>query len=306
MSAPVIRNAIEGDEAGISSLFSAVYGDRYVYPEVYLPSVIQRYHRDRIWHSAVALSDGNIVGHAALVTGEAGTVEAELALIAVHPAWRNQGVATTLARHLCDDARQTRRFDLLTIKQVSAHASSQRLALTLGFQTTGLLLDYVTSPFGGGGRETVILGCLALDPETQAAMRKQPVAGRGTRAVSLLGRGSVPAIALTDGRLDVSLYGVEMATLCEVANLPRQRLTHVSLPVGGPAREAMDWLEQHGFACAGMAPRGRGDWHWLMQRGFSPRKLDIRCPHAQRIYDGMCARSVSGDHVSEMVLKTEV
>ena len=82
-----IRAFQRQDGEGISALFRTVYGDRYVYPDIYMPSLIGwRNARDE-WHSAVAEQNGIIIGHAALWRHHADKQTAELAMFAVHPAW---------------------------------------------------------------------------------------------------------------------------------------------------------------------------------------------------------------------------
>ena len=95
-----IRAFQRQDGEGISALFRTVYGDRYVYPDIYMPSLIGwRNARDE-WHSAVAEQNGIIIGHAALWRHHADKQTAELAMFAVHPAFRNRGVATQLGEYL--------------------------------------------------------------------------------------------------------------------------------------------------------------------------------------------------------------
>ncbi len=134
------------DGEGISALFRTVYGDRYVYPDIYMPSLIGwRNARDE-WHSAIAEQNGIIIGHAALWRHHADKQTAELAMFAVHPAFRNRGVATQLGEYLRLAASRLG-LGTLTIKMVSSHPHSQRLAQRLGFYSTGLLRDYVPPPF---------------------------------------------------------------------------------------------------------------------------------------------------------------
>ena len=61
-----IRDFQADDAAGVSALFRAIYGEHYVYPDVYLPSMIRRHNTAGRWHSAVAVSGGRVLGHAAL------------------------------------------------------------------------------------------------------------------------------------------------------------------------------------------------------------------------------------------------
>ncbi|WP_239511145.1 GNAT family N-acetyltransferase [Klebsiella michiganensis] len=86
-----IRAFQRQDGEGISALFRTVYGDRYVYPDIYMPSLIGwRNARDE-WHSAIAEQNGIIIGHAALWRHHADKQTAELAMFAVHPRLQKPG-----------------------------------------------------------------------------------------------------------------------------------------------------------------------------------------------------------------------
>lgn len=75
----------------------------------------------------------------------------------VHPSTRGQNIATQLGMRLLIHA-QALGCHGVTIKQVTQHLYTQRMADRLGFCSTGLLLDYVPSPFGEPLPESIVIG----------------------------------------------------------------------------------------------------------------------------------------------------
>jgi GNAT superfamily N-acetyltransferase len=285
----LIRDFQHDDAERVSALFVAVYQQRYVYPEVYLPSLIRAAVEQRRWFCAVALAGERLVGHAALLLHYAQQGEAELAMNVVHPDWRGRGLSSALGRHLCAWARARGQLELLTIKQVCSHEQSQWLAQRLGFQTTGLLLDYVASPFAATGRESIVLGCLPLDGDLPPARRALELnAWFDVETTPPRAQGQA-RFRLHDGRLDIALASLDAQTLAEITALPRSRLIHLSLPLDRRTQTAVGILQQAGFASAGAMPDGQGRWRWMLQRGFRADALSLCCPRAQLLYRQMCA-----------------
>lgn len=157
------RYPIGTDAETISALFHTIYADRYAYPDVYLPNMIQQHNDSGRWTSAVAVFDNQVVGHSALMHDPQDESIAELALNVVHPGFRKLGIATFLGRVLLERAKE-QGLGMITCKQLSSTLNSHKLAQTLGFQNTGLLLDYVIAPSTEDCRETLVLGCLPLLP----------------------------------------------------------------------------------------------------------------------------------------------
>ncbi|WGG52635.1 GNAT family N-acetyltransferase [Rugamonas sp. DEMB1] len=289
-----IRDFAPSDAANVSALFRAVYGDRYVYPDVYLPSMIHHNNEQQLWQSSVACVDGAIVGHAVLWRHPDTPDCAELALNVVHPSARGLGIATILGRHLCQLAGK-QGLRCVTIKQVSSHGQSQRLAQTLGFHTVGLLLDYVASPFASTGRESIVLGCLPLQASPLPALSWPPACRDwiapmerhfGTQPAVPAAQGPAIVVASQEQRIEVSLNQPSAAHLSEVARMPTGRLIYVKLALDRRAPAAMQELHRAGFAYAGVAPRfGRG-WYGLMQRGYEEQELELCCPVSRALHQG--------------------
>jgi GNAT superfamily N-acetyltransferase len=172
-----LRSYRRSDAGAVSRLFREIYGDHYVQPHVYLPLMINQNHGDGRWHSLVAESGKKILGHATLCRN-AGSHTAELALSVVHPSTRGQNIATQLGIRLLIHA-QALGCHGVTIKQVTQHAYTQRMADRLGFCSSGLLLDYVPSPFGEALPESIVIGYTPID-----GYRRPLPACRGHKAVA--------------------------------------------------------------------------------------------------------------------------
>ncbi|MCX8959006.1 GNAT family N-acetyltransferase [Erwinia psidii] len=287
----VIRDFVADDADGISELFREVYGDRYVYSDLYMPTMIVWHNAQRHWHSAVAVENGCIIGHAALWMNEDAPC-AELAMFATHPKTRRRGVATRLGRHLRCEARK-QQLTMLTIKMVCSHPHSQRMAKNLGFDAIALLRDYVVSPFESGSLESVILGVLPLQP----CPVPQIVGMHGQHHwLSLLSArfgSTLPpctvqttsALEMTDigNRVEVTLYQPTNRITDEITRLPHSRLIYLRAQISTALAEALPMLYRAGYRDSGLMPDNRGGWFWLFQRGFRRQELQLCCPIAQML-----------------------
>ena len=292
-----LRDFRQEDGAAVSGLFRAVYGDHYVYPDVYLPHQIQQRNRTGQWQSAVAVAGELVVGHAALWFDAALPGQAEVALNVVHPSARGRRIATGLCRHLCANAR-AQGLTLITIKQVSTHQQTQHLARTLGFHTTALLLDYVTSPFGRPEPEHIVLGCLPLksrplpdldwpsswrawlEPVQAAFGRHSPPHPEGPCEMKLVKQGP---------RLELTLTCPKPRQLHEVVCLPAGQLIYLKLVACASALAGLDMLEHGGFRFCGLLPDHRDSWQLLLLRGHRRQAPAFACERANELYRLDCA-----------------
>ncbi|GLR09808.1 GNAT family N-acetyltransferase [Mixta theicola] len=286
----VVRDFKAGDAQNISMLFRVIYGERYVYPDVYQPNMICQRNTQGEWYSAVAELGGVIVGHAALLLHPGKGKMAELAMCVVDPAIRHRGVATALGKYLCKVAH-TLGLDTLTIKIVSSHPYTQRLAKALGFYSTALLRDYVPTPFEQAGRESVILGVLPLKPRPiplnlldyrhngWIALLAEKF---GAARLPAAGATVIPAVEFTasGGRLDVTLNNMTLKILKEIERQPFNELIHLRARIDVAFLSLLPWLYRAGYKDMGLAPAEEGQWFWLLQRGYNPRQLKLHCPIA--------------------------
>jgi len=287
----VIRNFLPDDADGISELFREVYGDRYVYSDLYVPTMIGWHNAQRHWQSAVAVKNGRIIGHAALWRDE-NAPSAELAMFATHPGGRHRGVATGLGMHLCCEARK-QQLTTLTIKMVCSHSYSQRIAEKLGFYTTALLRDYVVSPFKPDDRESVMLGVQALKPrpvpQIEEISERHPwlsvlgIQFGNTQTLPLIQTALPLDITDIGDRTEVTLYQTTHRVIDEIIRLPYSRLVYLRIRFNSTLADAIPTLYRAGFRDMGLTPDNKGGWFWLFQRGFRRQDLQLCCPTGQML-----------------------
>lgn len=300
-TAVVIRDFYPADAEDVSALFKQIYGDHYVYPEVYLPSLICERNANGAWRSAVAELDGKIVAHAALLIDQSAPDCAEIALTVASQSVVGRGVGVRVCRYLRDRAPQFG-VDMLTALLVTSHIQSQRMANPLGFSTTGLLFDYLPSPFSAGTRESYVISCLPLVAWPLPEITWPPgcrhwiapmVARYGIDRRPVQNDDAEPPPPLnvqSDGELiKLTLRDVSERTLEEVCDLPSQRrkLIRVSLADNLAPNLPSAWkrLSKAGYRHTGIMPISAGGWHWLMQSGPDKEQLPLHCSLARHIFE---------------------
>ncbi|AOJ72457.1 MULTISPECIES: GNAT family N-acetyltransferase [Burkholderia] len=288
----LVRDYQAADAEPVSALFRAVYGEHYVYPDVYLPSRIHAHNVSGRWRSAVAVRDGRLLGHATLWRDAARPGLAELALNVVHPDARGQRIASRLARHLHATAGRLG-VGMVTIKQVCSHPRSQHVALALGFRSTALLIDYVESPFGQAERESIVVGCLPLRAwplprldwpahwrawldSLRAAFGEAPPAPDSAASDFTLTRDGLRVVLETSRASE--------AQIAEIAALPARSLLDLSLPATAENVAHAPVLTRGGFRFGGLLPAANGGWRLLWLRGRGPRELHLCDRQGERLY----------------------
>ncbi|CDG15794.1 GNAT family N-acetyltransferase [Xenorhabdus doucetiae] len=297
-SAIQIRSYQSGDDKKISQLFREVYGDAYVYPDIYLPRLINGYQISGQWHSALAFHQGRLIGHAALVKDTVQGNQAELALIAVYPDFQGYGVAKSLGSYLCGYAKE-QGYNLLTIKQVCSHPKSQYIARNLGFYSTALMLDYVDSPFGLPKPESIVQGILPLKSlplpklnwprpwQNWVSRISQYVGEAPQNAQSAYQRAMIPepfAIKKSGRRLEITLYEVHSDFLSEVIDFPAGQLIYLKLPACEEALGLCPLLKKGGFRFAGLCPDTHDGWFLLWLRGYQLTPYQFHDTGTQHLY----------------------
>lgn len=296
MSQLIFRPFRASDAAAVSGLFRQVYGDHYVTPDVYLPKLITQHNNDGRWQSMLAVEGSQVLGHAALCRDKLPTESAELALSVVHPATRGQSIATRLGRELLEHPRAVAGRCIL-IKQVTHHPYTQRMAHTLGFHCTGLLPDYVPSPFAQTFAESIVVGvhlrsgrtCPLPDitwPDSCRAFMQHlgSVFGSG-QCVSVS-----PSLPLQlkqhHHRVDVVIERLNKRLLEQLIQLPVNWLISLRLALSACFAEDLQRLSTKGFVFTGLIPALDQDrWFALFHRGAGARSLDLHCPHMQQLHD---------------------
>ncbi|AOM41852.1 GNAT family N-acetyltransferase [Xenorhabdus hominickii] len=303
-----IRNYQSGDDKKISQLFREVYGDTYVYPDIYLPRLIDDYQITGRWYSALAFHQGQLIGHASLVKDTEQQNHAELALIAVYPDFQGKGVAKSLGSYLCHYAKE-QSYNLLTIKQVCSHPKSQFIARNLGFHSTALMLDYVESPFGLPEPESIVQGILPLKslplpklnwPQPwrnwvaqisqyvgEASRSEQPICHKTTCHQAICHQLSPPqpfTIKKYGRRLEIILNEIPAGFLSEVIDFPAGQLIYLKLPACEEALGLYSQLKKGGFRFAGLCPDSYDGWFLLWLRGYQLTQYQFYDSGTQNLY----------------------
>ncbi|VVM53141.1 GNAT family N-acetyltransferase [Pseudomonas fluorescens] len=302
-----LRSYRSTDAGAVSRLFREIYGDHYVQPHVYLPLMINQNHGDGSWHSLVAQSGKKILGHATLCRNP-GSPTAELALSVVHPSTRGQNIATQLGTRLLIHA-QALGCHGVTIKQVTQHPYTQRMADRLGFCSSGLLLDYCPSPFGEPLPESIVIGYTPIDgyrrplpalpwPQSCASFMEHLCGIYGTQDKETPWVGPQIHVEPCTGRYDVMLKKLDSSLLKQLQRLPAHWLISIRLRLANGFACAVESLTAMGFTFTGIAPNERcAGWLALFHRGYRPRSLELHCPHMQRLHDQ--AQSQIAAHAKE-------
>lgn len=136
-----VREADEGDVAGVRKLFFATYDEDYTYKDFYDEAALKRiiYGDDTLFLVAEDTSAGTLVGTASVLleVGAYSDLVGEFGRLVVHPARRNEGIG-----HKLMEARLERVRDRLHVGITEArvvHPYTQRIALKQGFAVVGFL-----------------------------------------------------------------------------------------------------------------------------------------------------------------------
>ncbi|MGE8177464.1 GNAT family N-acetyltransferase [Pseudomonas fluorescens] len=307
MSTIRFRRFRQADSAAVSALFRQVYGENYVQPDVYLPSMIGQHNADNRWHSMLALIDERIVGHAALCRDAHSLDHAEFALCLVHPQARGKNIATRLGRELL---RRASRLGLksVSIKQVTHHLYTQQMAQKLGFKNIGLLPDYVPSPFGESHEESVVIGYQMVKgharplpqlewPAACATFMGQLSASFGTRNDSPSQRSFPMQISQHHERVEVVLYQLDKSVLLQLEQLPAHWMISIKLDLSQHSPQSMRRLCAIDFVFTGLMPApAASGWYALFHRGAKPRPVSFYCPHMQQLHDTLLHRQAESPH----------
>lgn len=296
MTRLIVRAYRPCDANAVSRLFQEVYGDDYPQPDVYLPSMISRHNAEGHWQSMLAVDDAGVLGHAAL-RRDTHSNTAELALTVVHPSAQGQSLATCLSRELLRQAAALG-LENVSIKQVTHHPYTQRMAKKIGFHSTGLLPDYVPSPFVEPLRETMVMGCHIIEghtrplpdiswPESCRAFMQHLCSVFGTHQDT--SRLAMPLqIEQNQHRVDIVIQRLNKDLLDQLWRLPRHWLISARLELSRHFAQDLRSFSALGFAFTGLMPTpGDNGWFALFHRGVQSRPLNLNCPHMQQLHDDL-------------------
>lgn len=132
----VVRGFEPGDEEEICQLVYRNYANTYGSEFFYVPEKLLERNRDGVVVSSVALAEGRIVGHHALMREGRGPV-AETGAAVIHPDFKGLGIFNRLAEHTLAGARGLG-LTALYAHCVTVHPYSQKAAHTHGYRETAL------------------------------------------------------------------------------------------------------------------------------------------------------------------------
>jgi predicted N-acetyltransferase YhbS len=303
MERVTLRNFRNGDAKAVSRLFRKIYGDLYAQAHVYLPCMIERNHAQGHWHSRVAVTGDQVLGNATLLRAEYSPV-AELALSVVASETRGQNIATRLGRQLLIDAR-TLGCRGVTIKQVTCHPYTQRMAAGLGFHNTGWLPDGVPSPHDVSARESLVIGYLPIDghrrplpalawPDSCRDFMLQMCSVFGTQKKAAPWVGEPVHLEQRWDRYEGTFKALDSCLLKQLQELPAHWLISIRLRLAKEFDSALHALTTAGFVFTGLTPDERGaGWLALFHRGAKPPSLTLICPQMQRLHDDLQRKTAS-------------
>lgn len=297
MTRLIVRPYRPSDAHAVSRLFREVYGSHYVQPDVYLPNMISQHNTEGRWQSMLAVDNARVLGHAALCR-DIPSNTAELALSVVHPAAQGQNIATRLGQELLMQSGSLG-LKSVSIKQVTHHPYTQRMAERIGFYSTGLLPDYAPSPFAEPLPETIVMGCHMIDgrarplpdipwPENCRAFMQHLCSVFGTQQ----DKASRPAMPLQikqqQHRFDIVIQRLNRRLLEQISQLPRHWLISARLELSRHFARDMHSFLALGFAFTGLMPTPSDNgWFALFHRGVQSRSLNLHCARMQQLHDDL-------------------
>jgi hypothetical protein len=259
--------------------------------------MINQHNAEGRWKSMLAVDDVRVLGHAALCHDTPADTT-ELALSVVHPAAQGQSIATRLGRELLSRSGSMG-FKSVSIKQVTHHPYTQRMAANIGFHSTGLLPDYVPSPFAEPLPETIVMGCHVVEGHTHPLPDiPWPDSCRGfmQHLCSVFGThpDTTPLSSLPlqlkqhHKRFDMVIQRLTKRLLEQIRQLPRHWLISAKLQLSRHFAQDVRNLAALGFTFTGLMPTSNTHgWFALFHRGAQSRHLNLHCSHMQRLHDDL-------------------
>jgi N-acetylglutamate synthase-like GNAT family acetyltransferase len=197
-----IRAAGAEDAEGIARLLYENYHLSYVHPDFYRPRYLAGELTAGRLRSTIAVHDGHVIGHHAIMTAGDAT-SAETGAAVVHTAYRGLGIFGRMFPHTVDRARG---LGLATIygDAVTMHPFSQRAEHAHGYRACALMLGMVPAA-------VTMRSVEAGHPERRTAViRSYLLFDRAPRPVTLPDRYEAPLAALYDELLLERAPAVEM------------------------------------------------------------------------------------------------
>jgi GNAT superfamily N-acetyltransferase len=220
-----IRALTAEDADRLTACFERCYGDSYVVGFFYAPAEIRARMADGRVRSVVAVaSDGEIVGHMAMMRPHPEALTVELGNTIVDPRYRGCGLAARLGAALFEACRQGGYVGFHHYP-TTAHPIMQKLAVQAGGVETGVMLSYI--PAGTDYRD---LGGKSERGRLAVVVVYQPLAPAPARGVYLPAR-----------------FETLLRTLYARAGLERESLPSPIEPASGATRLQSHHDERRGL-----------------------------------------------------------
>jgi L-amino acid N-acyltransferase YncA len=144
-----IRTITTADADAVRTFFADIpERDRTFFREdVLAPDVVERWARDRYQQRSVALIDGAIAGHVAVIRGVGWSRHVGEIRLVVAPEHRRRGLGRLLAQRAVVDA-VGQGMTKLVVEVVAEQEATVAMFSSLGFEAEGLLKDHVRAASG--------------------------------------------------------------------------------------------------------------------------------------------------------------
>ncbi len=295
-----ICDAQPGDAERISQLLYANYHLSYGHPDFYRPRWVEAQLRQGTLLSSLAVLDGEVIGHHAVMLGE-DSASAETGAAVVHPAFRGLGIFTVLADHSTARA-EALALEALWGRAVTVHPFSQRAALARGYRETGVMLGSIPARMemagidgaAGGKRTASILSFRVLHPSRRCVSLPGRYRAELIAAYANVGleTGTDPAAGAAAGEPVTASEEESRATaVLTVSSYDEAPLLHavrralarhvdvvyadLDLTTGAASDEAVERLNAEGFFYAGLVLCGRRGHDFLRLQLLNAEDVEL-------------------------------
>ena len=144
-----IRLVEPADADALRAFFGRVpEGDRTFFREDVLePGVVERWVADPGQHRLIAIVDGEVAGHAAIIPGVAWSGHVGELRLVIDPEYRRRGLGRLLAQRAVVESIELGMTKLI-VEVVAEQQATVAMFSALGFEAEGLLKDHVRSRDG--------------------------------------------------------------------------------------------------------------------------------------------------------------
>jgi N-acetylglutamate synthase-like GNAT family acetyltransferase/anti-sigma regulatory factor (Ser/Thr protein kinase) len=294
-----VRPARPEEHEQISQLLYANYRLTYGHPDFYRPRWITQETVAGRLTSTVAVHEGEVIGHHALMLDPRSSA-GETGAAVVHPAFRGLGLLGRLLEHSLEHARR-RKLEAVFGRAVTVHPYSQRSERSHGYRETALLLGAVPARMqmesiegAVPGKRTASLVAFrvlgepyraAVLPPRYGAWLRDAYAHVGVTVVEgeLRPPGDEPLASAHDESRASAVMTVQRferhAVVHELRRLLAQHVDVVyadlDLTTGAASQEAIETLNELGFFYAGLILCGADGHDYLRLQRLNAENVEL-------------------------------